>query len=101
MSLPSFNTNIQELSLMQSKWADLIDPVINLPTNKGIILKDISLVSGRNSVDHRLSRKLQGWYLIRKRSNAAVWDDQDNNKIPSLTLILMSDSAVNVDIFVF
>lgn len=101
MSLPSFNTRIQEFSLMQSAWATQLDPVINLPTNKGLILKEVQLVTGSNLVNHRLSRNLQGWFIIRQRGPASVYDTQDTNQQSTLTLSLVSSANVSVDLFVF
>ena len=101
MSLPSFNTKIQELSLMQSAWASTLDPIVNLPTSNWIILKEIALVTGTNEVNHKLGRKLQGWYIVRQRSAARVYDTQDANNTPNLTLSLTSDANVTVDLFVF
>ena len=102
MSLPSFNTKIVEFSLMQSAWAKTLDPIVNLPTNHGIILKNVSLGIGVNTINHLLGRKLQGWFIVRQRPNAAsVSDLQDVNNTPELTLVLNSFSVSTVDIFVF
>lgn len=86
---------------MQSQWATQLDPVINLPTNQGTILKDVALVNGTTLVNHLLGRKLQGWFIIRQRGPASVYDTQDNNQQQNLTLSLVSSAAVNVDLFVF
>lgn len=101
MALPSFNTKLLELSLMQSAWAKVLDPVIMLPTNSGRIVKDVELVVGNNVIDHKLGRKLQGWYIVRKRGPGNVYDTQDTNNSPELTLNLVSDAVVSVNIFVF
>lgn len=101
MSLPQFDTRDLTLSLMQSAWAKEIDPVLKLPTNSGQVLKSVSLGVGVTQVNHKLSRALQGWYLVRKRGPAAIYDLQDANSMPTLTLTLVSDAAVVVDIFVY
>ena len=101
MALPSFNTNIQELSLMQGSWDSQLNPMLANPSLKCIILKNVELVSGSNVVNHLLGRKLQGWRIVRQRAAASIHDNQDNNQSPALTLLLISSAPVSVDLEVF
>ncbi len=101
MSLPTFQTDLLELSLMQTRWAQQINPVLQAPANQSLLLKNISLVAGTNVINHLLGRKLQGWIIVRKRANAAVYDTQDSNQSPQLTLTLVSDNPVVVDLEVY
>ena len=48
-----------------------------------------------------LQRPLQGWYIVRQRALASIYDTQDSNQNPSLTLNLTSNAVVSVDIAVF
>lgn len=97
MSLP------QKLDLpkMQTTWAGQIDPVLNNPLNQGLLLKNISLKSGDNTVNTTLGRQLQGWYIVRQRGPASVYDKQDSNQMPNLTLVLNSSANVVIDLAVF
>ncbi len=99
--LPIFKSDVQELNLLQTKWSSQINPVINNPPNKSIILENVILISGTTVVNHKLGRKLQGWTIIRQRSGASIYDDQDHNQMPDLTLVLVSDASVVVNIEVF
>lgn len=101
MSLPLYQNAEENFHLMQTGWAQQLDPVISLPINSGITLKKILLTSGMNQVSHLLARKLQGWFIVRQRSSASVYDLQDANQTPALTLSLMSSANVSVDLFVF
>lgn len=101
MALPKYKSDDQSLTLMQSAWASQLDPVIELPTNNGLILKQVRLIIGSNIVNTRLSRNLQGWYIVRQRGLASIYDTQDSNSQPNLTLLLTSSANVTVDIFVF
>lgn len=87
--------------LAQNKWASIIDPVIGSPANNSIILKNIALATGNNVINHKLGRNLQGWQIIRKRAAADIYDTQDTNQMPNLTLTLVSDAPVTVDIEVY
>lgn len=101
-TLPSFNTDILELSLMQSKWASQIEPVLSKPWNSGLILKNVSLATGANMINHKLQRKLQGWIPIRFQGVwAQIYDNQNLNQSPELTLSLVSSAPVMVDLIVF
>lgn len=101
MSLPSFNTKIQELSLMQSAWASLLDPILDQELSKASLLKNVSLAPGSNTINHKLGRKLQGWIITRQRASGAFYDLQESNQMPDLTLVLNSSATVVVDILVF
>lgn len=101
MTLPIYQTDSKDLNLLQTNWSTQINPVLSLPINSGLFLKGISLVSGSNTINHRLGRKLQGWFITRKRASASIYDLQDSNPRPELTLVLNSSGTVSIDLFVF
>lgn len=84
-----------------NKWASILNPIVNNPANNSLILKNQALVIGSNVINHKLGRKLQGWKLVRVRAAANIYDNQDFNQMPQLTLYLVSDADVVVDIEVF
>jgi hypothetical protein len=89
------------LPLMQTQWAQTIDPIITNPLNSASVLKNISLVTGANVVNHKLGANLQGWYCSRIRAAASIYDTQDTNQTPQLTLNLVASAPVVVDLVVF
>jgi hypothetical protein len=94
----------QQLTFAQllTKWASIINPVINSPTNNASVLKSVMLTTGHNSVNHLLGRNLQGWYPSRIRNvSATIYDTQDANQTPQLTLDLVASTTVTVDLVVF
>lgn len=103
MSLPQFQNDDRAFQLMQSSWASQLDPMLLNPLNRVTILKNVSLLSASNPnvVNHLLQRNLQGWFVIRQRASAIVWDSQDSNQTPSLTLNLRASADVTVDLAVF
>lgn len=88
-------------SKFQEYVASVIAPFLNSEVLDGVLLKNISLGSGTNFVEHKLGRKIQGWIVVRQRSDARVWDDQDNNVNVSRTLKLQTSAAVEVDLWIF
>lgn len=101
MALPLYKSEDTSFTLLQTAWASQLNPVLALPQSSGILLKQISLTAGDNTIDHRLGRNLQGWQLVRVRAAATIYDKQDANQLQSRTLVLNSSAPVVVDIFVF
>lgn len=77
-----------------------IDQISSSPLNSGTILTSVSLRSGTNTVSTKLSQTLRGWFIIRQRAAATVYDEQDGNTTPG-TLKLNASADVVVDLFVF
>lgn len=101
-SLPQFKSEDRDFELMQSAWSTALNPLLRNAALQSLILPNIQLVIGPNVINHKLGRKLQGWKIVRKRGPATdIYDQQDNNASPALTLALNSNAIVNVDIEVF
>jgi hypothetical protein len=101
LSLSKWQTADRSFRMMQDSWASVLDPVISIPLNHGIILENVGLSSGFNAVNHKLSRDLQGWFIVRQRGPASIYDLQNGNPMPNKTLSLQSSASVSVDLFVF
>lgn len=101
MTLPIFISGNRDMVMMQTKWSAIIDPVLNFPVNNGIILQDVVLTTGDNTINHKLGRDLQGWFITRLRAAATIFDKQDANSFPQLTLVLNTSANVTVDMVVF
>lgn len=89
------------LPLLQTKWAAILNPLLGNPSLDSLILENVSLNNGTNVINHTLGRKLQGWRIIRIGGAATIYDQQDSNQTPSLTLVLVSNAAVVVSLEVF
>ena len=101
MSLGIYKSDDQSVTLLQTNWSTQLNPLLNNPVNSSIILKNIKLVAGSNAINTTLGKVLKGWSIIRQRSAGSVYDNQDNNPNPSLTLLLISSAAIEVDLQVF
>lgn len=104
MSLPIYQTQDKNFSLMQTQWSSQLNPVIENPSVNSVILKAVPLKSAAspNVINHLLGRKLQGWKIVRQRAAASIHDTQDNNTtMADLTLWLITTADVVVDIEVF
>lgn len=100
-ALAQVQSNDLKLEQIQAANRTASQGARNNPINSGTILTNVSLSSGDNTIPHKLSQKLQGWFIVRLRGAATIYDKQDSNKTPELNLVLNSSAAVVVDIFVF
>ena len=95
------NTSDSDLNLVQQNLIRTLNPIYNTQTLGGSLLQNIPLVIGANSINHKLGRNLVGWQITRIRAASTIFDEQESNKTPNLTLALNSSAAVIVDIYVF
>jgi len=71
------------------------------PLLDGIILDDISLVTGSsNTVNHKLGRAIKGWIIVRKGAQADVWENATQS-LPKRNIILEASANCTVSIYVF
>lgn len=102
--LPKYNVlNVKDpdLATVQRNLVRVLQPIFNTPILGGNLLTQQPLAVGANSINHGLGRNLNGWMIVRKRASADIWDSQDANQTPQLTLALNSSAAVVVDIYCF
>lgn len=100
MKLPQFQSDLPEVTLLQNKWASILDPIIDLPQQQAVVITNVTLSSSA-VVNHTLGRPLIGWQVIRQRGNATIYDRQDFNISPDKTLLLTASSGVSVDLLCF
>lgn len=98
--LPIFNTQIREFSMMQTKWASVLNPLLSNPLSKSFLLEDIALSVGDNVINHLQDRILNGYMVVGMRGGFSQIYDKPS-PTPNLTLILNSSAAVTVSLVVF
>lgn len=99
MQLPQFQSPNTVLQLMQSKWASILNPVLDIPlNNRPSVLKDVVLATGNNVINHRLGRKPIGWIVTDVDANVGIYRSAEFN---DLTLTLNSSGAATVSLLVF
>lgn len=105
MALPKFDkvqTLDRPLNMIQDSLEKTLNPVFDNPLMSGQLLKNIALTTGNNSINHKLGRKLVGWFVTRVRDvPATLYDTQDSNPLPNLTLDINSSADIVLDIYVF
>lgn len=96
--LPLQQTDVKDLSLLQTKWKSQLDPVLSNPSTNPGILKNIVLTTGSNVINHKLGQKMQGWVVADKDEPANIFRSSPLN---NLTLTLTTDINVTVTLMVF
>ena len=92
---------LTDLSQMATKWRSILNPFLSNPSLQSVILPNIVLVEGANIINHTLGRVLTGWRPVRVRASATLYDTQDSNPTPDLTLMLTASAGVTLDLEVF
>lgn len=100
-SIAQVQSDDRNMNQLQQNISTAVTPLLRNPVLNGIILDNVSLVMGANSVQHKLNRKLQGWVLVRVRNDATIYDTQDSNPTPEVTLHLVASADVIVNLYVF
>lgn len=98
MKLPIFQTDVRELSMMETQWASLLNPILANPFTNPSILKNVALINGATVINHKLGQLQQGYVITNINGAATVYRSQPFN---DLTLTLTSSAAVTADILVF
>lgn len=101
MALPVYLDSNTNLMALQTNWKRYLDPILSHPINNGLILENVNLSSGINTINHTLGRALQGWIVVRQNAAATFYDNQSANIMPALTLILHASGTVTIAIYVF
>lgn len=124
MGLPFVKVANKDVMSLQTLWYKIINPFFSTAQSQAVLLQNVSLVSGINTVTHGLGYPLTGWSIVRKRiwENAGtitsydVMDEQNSNlnvtvpvsgnSTPQSTLILFctqgtATNPVVVDLEVF
>jgi len=98
MRLPYIQSESREFSMLQTQWSQMINPVLSLPQNSGVMLKAVELFTGTNIINHRLGRKPQGWMITDINGPATIYRSFPFN---DLTLTLNSSANATVNLYVF
>jgi len=101
-SVPRVQTSDRNINQLQSNIIPPLNTALNNQLLNGLLLQNVALASGANSVNTTLGRNLIGWLVTRWHgSYQNIYDTQDTNKTPSQTLQLVAAGAVTVDLWVF
>lgn len=99
--VPFIQTQDRILNQIQNNISNPVNQLTSNPLTNGSILSSVTLTAGPNSINHLLGRTLIGWTIVRLRAASSIYDTQDTNPTPTLTLNLVASATVVCDIYVF
>lgn len=88
-------------ALANPKWAATINPLLGNPLVQGLVLENVLLKTGANTIPHLLGRKLVGYLIILNSAAVTFYDSQRTNQRPDLNLILNASGPSTVSLYVF
>lgn len=91
----------QRINLMQDRFVEGLEAALSSELLDSIILSNVVLVSGDNTISHRLGRVLKGWIVTRISAAVSLYDRQTTNTIPDRTLVINASGGATVDLLVF
>lgn len=98
-TLPKFPSSQNEINLLQTRWASILDPVVAAPSNNVNLVSNVVLSTSATSINHGLGQNYQGWYITRQSGNATIWEAP--SQMPNLTLNLIATSGITISVGVF
>lgn len=100
-NLPQFQSDDRNFQMMQTQWGTILNPVVSSPIVQGRLLTGVSLVTGSNTINTLLGRKLQGYIVVLQSANITVYDTQSTNPMPEKTLVLVASGPATVSLWCF
>lgn len=96
------DVNGRTLNLLQDNVAQAFGQLLGKDPLDVTLLTNVVLGAGQNVVAHKLGRRLLGWLVVRTHGGyPQIYDVQDTNPSPNLTLLLQSATKITVDLLVF
>lgn len=89
-----------DLPQMQAQWAAALNPVIANAITSGIQLTGVKLANGTTIINHRLGRKMRGWFVT-DIDGAATLYKPETAPFNETTLTLVSSAAVTANLWVY
>jgi hypothetical protein len=99
--LRKIQSDNEELSRVQDLVGECLQPVLQAAILDGVLLKDLTLTPGANSIEHKLGRKPLGWIVVGLNASASIWDSQEANTFKTRTLALNSSANCVVTLWIF
>ncbi len=87
--------------LANPKWAASLNPILANPLMGGLLIQNVVVASGDNTINHGLGEKLQGYFVVMSSAGLTFYDKQATNPRPQLTLILNASGAAVISLYVF
>ena len=95
--LPIFQSDSREMTMLQTQWASQLNPLLTTPFQPSL-LTGIVLNTGTNTINHKLGRTMQGWFVTDINKPITVYRSQPFND-KTLTLTASAGATVNLAVY--
>lgn len=94
-------TTSKDLNQLQQNISQSLNPILNNQITQGTTIIGQVLKVGQNTINHGLGYALTGYLVVGANAPWSVYDNQAKNSNPSLTLLLVSQTAVTVNLYCY
>lgn len=84
--------------LANSQWAATLNPIVNSPSSNLSVLKNVSLITGANTINHLLGRTMQGWFFVDINAAITYYRSKPLNDL-TLTLTCSGPAIASIGVF--
>lgn len=95
--VPSVQIPDEKINRMQGNILQAVNQLVKVPFSEGLLLKNQTLQSGANTVNHRLQREIQGYLILKQNAAATIFGGNYGRTSVTLT----ASATVTVDLWVF
>ena len=96
MTLPAYRRTFPTETAarnIEQAVANTLDPIVAIPWMGGVLLEDVSLTSGANTIDHKLGREIRGWFVVRIQGATATYPVETASDSTSLSLTIGANAT--------
>lgn len=98
--IPLLNTGDYKLDQIQKNIAQAVSNILKIPYLNGSEIKNVSLLSSDvNSINHKLGRKYQGYFITSLNANSTVWISNTNESETTINLSCSADCSINIWVY--
>lgn len=96
-AFPKVHMGTQESNRLQTNIQDAITAVLRCPILDGRLIESVALAIGDTKLEHKLGRKIKGYFIAKKSAPADIYLSFDDD----LFFTLNASAGTTVSVWVF
>lgn len=96
-----FNSQSRELVQLQGNIQSAFSQVLLIPILNGVLLENLEIVAGDNTITHKLGRRIRGYLVTRKNSASDIYDKISTDTALDQSFTLNSSADCIISLWVF
>ena len=86
------------LPMMQTRWKSILDPVLSNLLINSILLQDITLITGNNTINHKLGRVPVGYIMVNSSTLITLYTSAPFTAV-NMTVNASSGGVISLVVF--